>query len=133
MTRTFLEQRLFGPGDRIYTWVVMAGLAWLVVGLSSILLSFALIATVWYAGQGTAVAVLGVALPLWFARKFLFRLSGFWVATATLYGIVIAAGLVAETHSIEGALTFGLVALFLGGLSAMAYWELHRELPQGPT
>ena len=84
--RMFLERRLFGPGDRVFTWVLMSGVAWLVVGVIFALMAVVLIATVWLAVIGAVIGVFGACLPLWFTRQLLVRHSTMWSAVAALYG-----------------------------------------------
>ena len=45
--RTFIEGRLFGTGDRIVTWVWMAGMAWLIVAICYAAVGLGLILTIW--------------------------------------------------------------------------------------
>jgi hypothetical protein len=129
--RTFLETHLFGTGDRVLSWVGMAGIAWLAVGISSALLAIGLIATFWYLGYGIMVAVFGACLPLWFARRLLLHPSSTVAACATVYGAALAAGIQIFAPRALGSTIVVLAAMILPTLSAVAAWEIARQPTHG--
>jgi hypothetical protein len=127
--RTFLERRLFGAGDRVFTWVAMAGIAWLVVGFYGTLLAVALIFSFWYMANGFAVALFGSSLPIAFARQLLFRRSASWTAAAAVYGLATSAALLVIGPSVGGSVVTAVAALIPAILSALALWEIRRGPP----
>jgi hypothetical protein len=124
--RTFLERRLFGPGDRVFTWALMAGIAWLVVAVSSVLFAVGLVATVWYGAIGLAVGLFGACPSIWFARHLLVLRSAFWTAVGAIYALTVVVGLLIYGPSIGGSELDALVAMVPAVLSALAVWEIRR-------
>ncbi|MGH2464324.1 MAG: hypothetical protein ACRDGI_02590 [Candidatus Limnocylindrales bacterium] len=122
--RTFIERQLFGSGDRVVTWVWMAGMAWLVVAICYAAVGMGLVLTIFLFPFGLGLAVFALCPSVWFIGQLWVYRSAFWTICSVAYGV----GLTTVLFNIAGK-TWGIevwAALIPAGFSAVASWELLR-------
>jgi hypothetical protein len=125
----FLEERLFGPDDRTFTWAVLAGIAWLIVALCTAILGLGIFVTVWYADRGLAIWVFVCFPAAFFARRLLFGPSCRSSVAAAAYGLAAVLGLCVLMIAGGSSVAYLLAAAIPAILSAGAAWEIRRATP----
>jgi hypothetical protein len=122
--RTFVERQLFGSGDRVVTWVWMAGMAWLIVAICYAAVGMGLVLTIYLFLFGLGLAAFGLCPSVWFIGQLWVWRSVSWTIGSVVYGV----GLAIVLFNVTGK-TWGIevwAAVIPAGFSAVAIWEMLR-------